>query len=565
MILISTMNKEKISRQKTTGAHFTPPVLAKFLSKRIIQNLKKDDEKLSLLDPACGDGELLSKFVEMNEKWGSNKLKVIGVEQNKDALTEAKRRLEGLGEVMIQGDFLKFIEARMNNGLFDQNNIPSELEEKNDIIIANPPYVRTQNMGAEKSQELAKVFDLGGKVDLYHAFLIAMTKQLKNGGVMGVITSNRFISTKSGKKIRKFLEENYKIIELIDLGDTKFFDAAVLPAIFIGRKNLEKTGKGKFRKIYEIQDDKKAKTAQTTHNKSELLEASMGKYKVNEKFFEVTIGELLIPEDKKDPWKLITEKERKWMKKIRNESFCRVEDVAKVRVGIKTTADAVFIRENWEDIDTPKPEEELLYPILNNDVVDKWLPKKKTLQKTKVLYTHKKVGGERKVIDLEKYPGAKKYLEKHRERLEGRQYVIDAGRNWYEIWVPQNPEAWKQEKLVCPDISSEPKFCLDRKNSVVNGDCYWITVKNGETLDWLYLIMAVANSKVMTKYHDLAFNNKLYSGRRRYLTQYVKKYPLPDIETDLGNQIVKTVKDIIRGNTEKQKEVEKLIEDAYKI
>jgi hypothetical protein len=44
------------------------------------------------------------------------------------------------------------------------------------------------------------------------------------------------LSTKSGESVRKFLNENYEILEIIDLGDTKLFDAAVLPAIFIGRK-----------------------------------------------------------------------------------------------------------------------------------------------------------------------------------------------------------------------------------------------------------------------------------------------------------------------------------------
>lgn len=72
---------------------------------------------------------------------------------------------------------------------------------------------------------------------------MAMTNALKKGGLLGVITSNRYISTKSGSDIRKFLVENYEILEVIDLGDTKLFNAAVLPAIFIGkrRKVIRKT------------------------------------------------------------------------------------------------------------------------------------------------------------------------------------------------------------------------------------------------------------------------------------------------------------------------------------
>jgi len=46
----------------------------------------------------------------------------------------------------------------------------------------------------------------------------------------------------------------------------------------------------------------------------------------------------------------------------------------------------------------------------------------------------------------------------------------------------------------------------------------------------------------MTKYHDLVFNNKLYSGRRRYFTQYVERYPLPDVNSSIAEEIIEIVK-----------------------
>ncbi len=80
-----------------------------------------------------------------------------------------------------------------------------------DIVIANPPYVHTQILGSEKAQKIAKRFNLKGRVDLYYPFLIAMTNVLKKGGLLGVITSNRYLFTKSGETIRKFLLENYEL------------------------------------------------------------------------------------------------------------------------------------------------------------------------------------------------------------------------------------------------------------------------------------------------------------------------------------------------------------------
>ncbi|MCO6493708.1 MAG: hypothetical protein J5I98_35135 [Phaeodactylibacter sp.] len=48
----------------------------------------------------------------------------------------------------------------------------------------------------------------------------------------------------------------------------------------------------------------------------------------------------------------------------------------------------------------------------------------------------------------------------------------------------------------------------------------------------------------MTKYHDLVFNNKLYSGKRRYFSQYVENYPLPDINSMAANAIISIVKEL---------------------
>ena len=54
----------------------------------------------------------------------------------------------------------------------------------------------------------------------------------------------------------------------------------------------------------------------------------------------------------------------------------------------------------------------------------------------------------------------------------------------------------------------------------------------------LWLAAAVANSTFAESYYDRCFNNKLYSGRRRFITQYVEQFPLPDPETPIAKQII---------------------------
>jgi adenine-specific DNA-methyltransferase len=136
-------------------------------------------------------------------------------------------------------------------------------------------------------------------------------------------------------------------------------------------------------------------------------------------------------------------------------------------------------------------------------------------------------------------------LEGHRPRLSRRQYVVDSGRQWYEIWVPHNPKEWSLPKIVFPDITEEPRFFLDRSGAVVNGDCYWITLRPGRHADWLLLMLAVANSSFIIRYYDTAFHNQLYAGRRRFMTQYVKHFPLPAIETGPSQDAIARVRRLV--------------------
>ena len=92
-----------------------------------------------------------------------------------------------------------------------------------DVVIANPPYVRTQVLGAKQAQALAKRFGLSGRIDLYQAFTRAMADVLRTGGVLGLLTSNRFLTTKSGAALRHILRTEFKLTSVFDLGDTKLF------------------------------------------------------------------------------------------------------------------------------------------------------------------------------------------------------------------------------------------------------------------------------------------------------------------------------------------------------
>lgn len=543
------MTKNEI---KKAGATFTPYTLAKFIAGKILSLVDSTNDPLVILDPACGDGALLAAIQEISNH---NIESLIGYDTNDKYLAQAAqniRKTNYTSEIkLICSDFLEICPSNID--IFSQ----STQREFADIVIANPPYVRTQTLGADKAQKLSRDFNLTGRIDLYYPFLIAMTNALKKGGILGVITSNRYLSTKSGGDIRRFLIENYDIIEIIDLGDTKLFDAAVLPAIFIGRKKDSQKALSKkcvkYISVYEADKEIADNNLSTYSTIYDVLSSNLsGFYRVNETNYELKIGLLKHPVDKTGIWQMSTESEKAWIDTINKNTSFKIKEKFKVRVGIKSCADNIFISRLWE-VEGVDIEKELLRPMISQENIETWTIDEHTVPN--VLYPHYSEQGKRKVYNIDNYPSALHYLKKHRKQLEGRNYLIKAGRKWYEYWVPQNPDLWRLPKVVFPDISIRPRFCFDESGALVNGNCYWMCAQNEDERNLLLLIEGVCNSDVMVKYHDLCFNNKLYSGRRRYLAQYIEEYPIPSPELDSSKRIISIVKQINITSDETQKTI----------
>lgn len=525
------------SLEKSIGKEYTPDNLAEYMAyalKEAVEKYAQETETKKIVDPSCGDGSLLKAI----EKYFSN-YEAIGIDIDDMALNKAKSCLNLSNTTLIKKDFIDSINS---------------LYESADMIIANPPYINTSVLGSKKSQELAKQFNLKGKVDMYHAFIIGMTEILKQNGIACFITSNKYLTNKSGSSIRKYLNDNYKILEIIDLGDTKMFSASVLPAIFIGYKQRNADNREvNFKRIYEQDKLDAYKVASS----GELLMAESGNYTLDNKTYEVVQG-VLDATQSKDPWHMASKEDNDWATRLENNADCQFSDVLEIHVGIKTTADNVFIRDDWNKLDSAiTPEHEVLHQLISSRNISKWLTTNKDMKE--ILYTHEMQNGKRIAINFsKKYPKAWAYLNQHKEQLAGRKYIQKAKRQWYEIWVPQNPGKMNQNKIVFPDIRESACFCYDNKGMYVDGNCYWGITKNGINDDYLLLATAVANSKVMEKYHNIKFQNVLYSGRKRYVTQYINNYLLPNIENKYSQKIIKLMNQILNTGTYTAKDESKL-------
>lgn len=109
-------------------------------------------------------------------------------------------------------------------------------EEGFDIVIANPPYVRQEQI-KERKAELAKRYTTySGTADLYVYFYERAVQLLKPGGVLTFISSNKFFRAGYGEKLRAFLAAGTTIQQIIDFGDAPVFTAIAYPSIIIAQK-----------------------------------------------------------------------------------------------------------------------------------------------------------------------------------------------------------------------------------------------------------------------------------------------------------------------------------------
>ena len=548
----TTPRYSDVGRQKSDGATYTPIAFAKFVAEQMLQaaDLPKNG-KIRVLDPACGDGALLDALIKNLPLKFRERVEVVGYDTDSEAIRIASQRLQRdfpeLDVRLEQKDFLEHVLNLQGGGdLYSTG----EVQDPFHLVIANPPYVRTQIMGAQQAQQLAQSFGLTGRVDLYYPFLLGISQVLADNGVTGVITSNRFMTTKSGQAVRRAMLSRFRILHVWDLGDTKLFDAAVLPSVLLARGTSDSqhphTNGIAYSSIYETNDAAIAEAEDVLSalnaDNDTVIAIPDGRH------FRVRHGVLDNGGYPEGIWRVATQATDQWLAIVEANTWETFRRIGKIRVGVKSTADKIFIRNDWGNLPDGQPE--LLRPLITRKHARRFkavVPENPKHIK-EILYPHEVTENGRVAVDLNRYPIAASYLKKHRAALEARTYLIEAGRKWYELWVPQDPAAWPSPKLVFPDISDKPIFWIDTDGGVVNGECYWLQCENKDEQDLLWLALAVANSSFIEAFYDHRFNNKLYAGRRRYITQYVELFPLPNPKSDEAIAIIDLAK-IIHAQT----------------
>jgi hypothetical protein len=124
-----------------------------------------------------------------------------------------------------------------------------------DVVIGNPPYVRTTELKNDEKKFYENKYPSAYKqYDIYVLFYEKAINLLREGGFLGFITSNKFLASEYGLKLRELILKETKMVEIIDYSNAKVFgDASTYPVVLI----LEKTKFSKNHKIKYINNETK--------------------------------------------------------------------------------------------------------------------------------------------------------------------------------------------------------------------------------------------------------------------------------------------------------------------
>ncbi len=431
--------------------------------------------KYTILEPSFGNGDFLleiqRRLIKSGKKFNFDASEIMSQNVYGCEIDDNKynKCVEAIKELMPG-----YVPSKLKNEDF----LYTVWDTKFDFIIGNPPYVRYENI-PEEVRDLYKdrFYTFHYRCDLYVLFYEHSLKNLSISGHHCFVCSNRWLKNEYGKKLRALIASSFKLEFLIDIEEIAAFQESVLayPSITL----ISVAGADDFTKVAYIND----------------------------------LSELKLPLKTKS--KKISHLDN-WDNLFRNDCLDNLSSIEgqgfKIGIGVATGADKLFISTELDKI----VEGELLLPIINaKDLTGnefRW----------KGLYVLNPYNSDGSVIDINKYPRAKQYLEKYRSILENR-HIVKNGRVWYSLIDKIKPQLLYQPKILLPDISGNRVIFVDKGSFYPAHNIYYIT---GRTLTELELLAAILMSKFV-KDQIGGIANKMNGGLPRWQSRSLKKIGIP--------------------------------------
>jgi len=107
-----------------------------------------------------------------------------------------------------------------------------------DVIVGNPPYVRSRDIQGKESDFYSSRYNFTKSgYDLSTLFIEKIIKVLNPNGFWGIITTNKFFSSRYGFSLREYFLQSKNIFEIINLKSGVFTDTPVETSIILGHRS----------------------------------------------------------------------------------------------------------------------------------------------------------------------------------------------------------------------------------------------------------------------------------------------------------------------------------------
>ena len=511
------------------GQIFTPNHVAKFMVKNVIEfvgHLNNKIQDLKVLEPSVGEGIFLKYFLQH----GFSDVTAYEMDISlKDTLEKSYPKVN-----------FKF-----------ENFLGSDINEKFDLIIGNPPYLG-QNYNAEIFQDYVKKYPICkkyfiGNMDLFYYFIHICIEKLNFGGFLSFITTNYWItkSKKTGIKLLKphILDECF-LLQYIDLSNLKLFRGAEGQhnCIIVLQKKIEREKSQKINKNIEIihigkrMDSNQSDDVFNQKIFADLIQNLDSNY--IKRYKSTLTNNDLKPEGS---WNLLYPEEVKTIvKKV--EKYCKFEnkithinDYFIIRNGLIFIKDDIFILNEGENL---KVENSDFFVKINKEFIKLTEFEKKKLKKIYKSKSIKPYGYKqdeyigyaiyfnknefnswhdfkRNQLYNKNYPGLTAYLKQFEKEL--RDILVNAKEDPNDFYFPRRgafirkfeeknnnerlvdlePFYNKGNKIFFKYISSENIFGYTNSSYLATSDTYFLWPKLSEKeIDYLFII-AYLNSKLV--------------------------------------------------------------------
>ncbi|TVL73512.1 Eco57I restriction-modification methylase domain-containing protein [Brachyspira hyodysenteriae] len=388
-----------------------------------------------------------------------------------------------------------------------------------DVVIGNPPYVQIQGMEKELKEGYKesnyKNYVLTG--DIYQLFFEKSLDVLKAGGIVGMITSNKWMQANYGAITRNYFYKNANVNGVIDLGGGRFQGATVDTSIILYSKN-----DGEI----EIDEPREFKAIKFYDDLSELENIKFGN--------EVIIA------DKDKQWLIMNNIENGIFEKVSKFKPLKNWSI-NINRGILTGFNEAFIIDEETKnniINEDVKSSELIKPLLRGRDIKRYSYNKNGLY---LINTHNGIK-EKNIppINIKDYPAIKKHLDKYYKQLEKRQ---DKGNTPYNLRNCAYLLDFDKPKLIYPETTTSANFYYDEENFIPDKTNFIMT---GEHLKY---IMAVLSSKAgFYIFYHFYSNIQLGSAGFQYRKDSIEPFPIPEPDKDTESKLVNLVDNIIDLN-----------------